>query len=129
MTMADQQSSLGTGACESQAINGVVQSPLQELQQGFSSDPSLALGALEVVAKLFLEQAEYPFHLLLFSELQPVTLDSRSTALSVLTGGEVALLDGTLVGKTTFAFEEELHAFPPPEPPAERQKACPCGSP
>ena len=73
-----------------------------------------ALGAccfLEVVAELaFLSEVD-ALGFLLFAQLQAVAYDFRLAVLAMLARGKVALLNGTFVGETFRAFEEQLHAL------------------
>ena len=48
---------------------------------------------------------------LLLAQLETVADDFSFAVAAVLTGGEVALLDGALVRKAAGAFEKQLHAF------------------
>src|SRR5207248_10326834 len=48
---------------------------------------------------------------LLFAELQAVANNLGLAIFTVLSRSEIALLDGTLIGKTFCPFEEQLHAL------------------
>ena len=102
---------------ETRAPHRVVQTPLEHDDQVFARGALGALGLLEVVAELPLEQAVGALHLLLFAQLQAVTGELLGAArLAVLSGNEVALFDGALLRKTPQAFQEQLLPFPAAQP-------------
>src|SRR5580693_6401894 len=96
---------------EAQAVDHVIQTAFQLLQQQLAGDAFGARSLLEVVAKLtFLREVD-ALGFLFFAQLQAVAYDFRLAVFPVLSGGEVALLDGTLIAEALCAFEEQLHAL------------------
>ena len=63
-------------------------------------------GLFEGVAELALEDAVDAADLLLFAKLEAVADDLRLAVLAVLSGNEVAALDGALFAVAALAFEE-----------------------
>src|SRR5580700_35175 len=96
---------------ETQAVDNVVQAPLQLLQEQFARNASRTRRLLEVVAELALESEIDALRLLLLAQLQAVANDLGLAVFPVLSGSEVALLDGALIAETFRAFEEQLHAL------------------
>ena len=107
--MADQLPRLRPRRRQAQAVDDVVQPPLEQLQQRFAGDAARALGLLEVAAELVLEHAVDALHFLLLAQLQAVAGELRLARLAVLAGREVALLDRALLGIAALALEEQLH--------------------
>jgi hypothetical protein len=116
MTVANNQPCLSAGTGESKPIYGIVQSPLEKLQQGLAGDSSLTLRSFEIDTKLLFQQPVYAFDFLLFAKLQTVALNPRSTALALLTRGEIAILDGALFRQAALPLQEELRSFAPTKP-------------
>src|SRR5262249_23550875 len=94
---------------EAEAVDDVVEPPLEELQQRDAGDAARAFGGLEVPAELILEDAVDALHLLLLAQLKAVAGELRFPRLAVLPGREIALLDRALLGVAALALEEELH--------------------
>jgi hypothetical protein len=116
MTMTHDHASLRARAGEPEAVDDIVQSPFEKLEQDLTGDAALALSALEVKAKLLLEQAVDSLHFLLFAKLKTVSLNPGPTAFALLSRCKIALLYGAFLGKATVTFQEELHPFPPTLP-------------
>src|SRR5256885_4461611 len=96
---------------ESQTEYNVVQTPLQLLQQLLAGHALGARGLLEVVTELpFLREVD-SLRFLLLTQLQAVPYNLGLAVFAMLSGSEVALLDGTLIAKTFRAFEEQLHSL------------------
>src|SRR5450631_3459266 len=109
--MAHQLARLPAGCAEPQAVDDVVEAPLQLLQK---HEAGYTLGArrlFEVVSELtFLGEID-ALGLLFFAQLQAVAHDFGLAVLAMLAGGKISLLDRTLIGKAFGAFEEQLHAL------------------
>src|SRR2546427_5080324 len=80
-------------------------------QQVDAGDARLALGQLEVVPELLLEQSVGPARLLLGAELQAVVRCLALARLPVHAGREGAALDGALRRVAALALEIELGAL------------------
>src|SRR5204863_4070302 len=106
---------LGARRGESEPEDDVVQPSLEIDEQQLAGDPLLAIGRFEGQAELLFKQAIHPLDLLLLPELDAVTLQ-LDPALPVLAGGEVALLDGALLGEAAVPLQEQLHPLPAAEP-------------
>src|SRR6202050_4282670 len=94
---------------EAQAENHIVETPLKLLQKQFAGDATSARGFLEVIAKLAFEREVDALGFLLLAQLQAIANDLGLAVFPMLSGSEVALLDGTLIAETLGAFEEKLH--------------------
>ena len=70
-------------------------------------------GLFEGAAELAFQHAVDAAHLLLFAQLQAVADDLRLAVLAVLSGNEVALLDGALLAVAALALEKQFHALAP----------------
>ena len=66
---------------------------------------------LEVVAELAFQREVNALGFLLLAQLQAVANNLGLAVFPVLSGSEVALLDGTLIAETLCAFEEQLHSL------------------
>ncbi|SPE45587.1 hypothetical protein SBA7_900029 [Candidatus Sulfotelmatobacter sp. SbA7] len=111
VAVAHQLAGLTTGNAEAEAMHDRVQAAFQLLQKHFASHTLGACRFLEVVTELAFLSEVHALGLLLFAQLQTVAHDFRLAVLTVLAGGEVALLDGTLIAEAFWAFEEELNAL------------------
>ena len=83
---------------EAQAVDDVVETALELLQQDLAGDALGAAGLLEVVAELAFQHEVDALGLLLFAQLQAVADDLGLAVFAMLAGNEVALLDGALFG-------------------------------
>ena len=96
---------------KTQTKNHVVQTPLELLQQQLAGHTTRARGLLEVVAELAFLGKVNALRFLLFAQLQTLAHDLGLAVFPMLSGSEVALLDGALVAETFRAFEEQLYAL------------------
>src|SRR5579862_3128356 len=111
VSMADQLTSLTARLGESEAEHDVIETPLELLQQPLAGHALSARSLFEVVAELaFLGEVD-ALGLLLLAQLQAVAYDLGLAIFPVLSGGEIALLDGALIAEALGAFEEQLHAL------------------
>ena len=76
------------------------------LQEQFTGYAPRSSGLLEVIPKLAFEGEIDALGFLLLSQLKTVADDLGFTVFPMLSGSEVALLDGTLIAKTLCAFQE-----------------------
>src|SRR5262245_9624765 len=112
MAVAHELPRLGARGCEPEAVDDVVEPPLEHAQELLAGD-ARALGGLGVVsAELLLEQAVVAARLLLLAQLEQV-LRLLDAAAPVLARRIAAALDRALLGQAALALEEELHAFAP----------------
>jgi len=102
---------LPPGLGKAQTKNNVVQPTLKLLQEQLAGNAPGTRRLLEVIAKLAFQHEVDAFRFLLLAELQTVANNLGLAILPVLSGSEIALLDGTLIAKTLCAFEEQLHAL------------------
>src|SRR4051794_31970566 len=93
---------------ETEPVDHVVETPLEQLEQGDTSDALGPFRFLEVAAELVFEHAVNALDLLLLAQLQAVAGELRLTRLAVLTGREVALLDGALLRVAALSLQEKL---------------------
>ncbi len=96
---------------EPKAENHVVETTLELLQEQFAGDATRARGLLEVVTELAFEREVDALGFLLLAQLQAVANNLGLAVFPMLSGSEVALLDGALIAETFGAFEEQLHAL------------------
>ena len=82
----------GTCGSHAQAVNDVVEAALEQLQEDLTGDTLHRRSLLEEVAELFFEYAVSVLGFLLLAELYAVLRGFAATVLTVLAGGEVALL-------------------------------------
>ena len=111
MAVTHQLARLTTRNRKAEAIDNVVQTPLQLLQQQFAGDALAARRLLEVVAELAFLREVHALRLLLFAKLQAVAHDLGLAIFTVLARSEITFFDRTLVRKALCAFEEQLHAL------------------
>src|SRR6202011_6018773 len=91
VSVAHQLARLAPRLGEAQAVDHVVETPLQLLQQLLAGHALRARGLLEVVAELaFLREVD-ALGFLLLAELQAVAYNFSLPALAMLSGSEVAL--------------------------------------
>src|SRR5206468_3595066 len=102
---------LATRLRKSQAVDDVVQTPLELLQQLLAGHALGLRSLLEVVAELAFLREVNALGLLFFTQLQTVANDLGFAVFPMLSGSEVTLLDRTLVAEALCAFEEQLHAL------------------
>jgi len=110
VSVAHDLACLATRHGEAHAVNNVVETGLELLQQQLTGNAGLARSGLVVCAELGLEREVDALGLLLLAELQAVAYDLGLAGLAVLAWGEVALLNGALVGEALRALEEKLYA-------------------
>jgi hypothetical protein len=116
VTVRDQLARLRTRAGKSRAIYNVVQAALEHDHQVRPRGPLRARGFGVVVTELLFEQTVCALHPLLFAQLHAVADHFWPARLPVLSGREIAFLDGAFFRKTPEAFEEEFHPFPAAQP-------------
>src|SRR5688572_10023364 len=116
MAVAHQLPRLRPRRREAEAVDDVVEPPLEQLQQRLAGDPARAIRHLEVPAELVLQHAVDALDLLLLAQLQTVADQLGLAQLAVLPGREVALLDRTLLRVAALPLQEELHPFAPAKP-------------
>ena len=109
--VAHQLSRLAPRLCEAQTEHYIVETTLQLLQKQFAGHALCARRLLEVVAELAFEREVNTLGFLLFAQLQTVANNLGLTVFPMLSGSEVALLDGALIAETLCAFEEQLHSL------------------
>src|SRR5690606_9208986 len=107
----DQLPGLGARIGEAHAVDDVVETGLENLQEIVARHATTPNGLLVVLAKLRLENAVVPAHLLLLAKLQAELGRAPGAALSVLAGAVAALADRTLVGVAARALQIELDAL------------------
>src|SRR4030095_11101628 len=110
MPGARERPRLGARGCEPEAVDDVVEPPLEHAQELLARD-ARAFRSLRVVgAELLLEQAVVAARLLLLAQLEQV-LRLLDAAASVLARRIAAALDRALLGQAALALQEELHAL------------------
>jgi hypothetical protein len=106
---------LTAGDAEAEAVDDVIETALELFEQLCAGDTLEADGLLEVVPELaFLGEVD-AFGFLFFAQLETVAYDLGLFVFPVLSGSEVAFLNGTLVAEALRALQEELDAFPATE--------------
>jgi hypothetical protein len=127
--MANQLASLTASYGKPQTVDNVVQTPLELLQQHLARHALGANRLLEIISELaFLGEID-TLCFLLFAKLQTIPDNLRLTIFAVLAGGEVALLDGTLIGKTLSALQKQLDALAAAKTAYCILVTCQCSSP
>src|SRR5262249_26076606 len=101
---------------EPQAVDHVVEAPLEELEEVLARHALHADGLVVVAAELPLGEAVDALHLLLLAQLRAVVRELAPPGLAVLAGGVGAPLVAALVRVAAVALEKELHVFAPAEP-------------
>src|SRR3984893_5727864 len=109
VAMAHKLSRLAPGLRKAEAVDNIVQPPLQLLQEQFAGDASGARRLFKVIAELALLGKVNALGFLLFAQLQTIAYDLGLAVLAMLSRGEVTLLDRTFVAEAFGAFEEQLH--------------------
>jgi hypothetical protein len=110
VTMTDHLAGLIARRSESEAIDGVVQTALQQAQQVLTSDALLTGRDLVVRPKLLLQNTVDALRLLFLAQRDTVFRVTR-TLLAGLSRGIRTLLDATLVGVAAITLQEELFTF------------------
>jgi hypothetical protein len=105
--MVNDLSSLATRRTETESINNVIKSSLQEYEKLSSRHTLCRSRSLEGVVELSLEEAVGPLNLLLLTKLNLVVGEGL-TSTAVLTWTTLSLLYRALAGETPLALEEEL---------------------
>ena len=108
--MADELPCLGASRAESHAVDDVVQTRLEQLQQVRAGRALVLRGHREIAAELPLEDAVGPTQLLLLAQLIAVVRLAHAGFHAVLTWLGVELALG--VERSTRAFQEEIGPFP-----------------
>src|SRR5208337_1619871 len=112
VSVAHQLARLAAGNAKAQAVDHVVQTPLELLEQLRACHTLEPDRLLEVIPELaFLGEVD-AFGFLFFAQLQTVAYNLGLLVFPVLAGSEVAFLNRTFVAEALSAFEEELDAFP-----------------
>src|SRR3954464_5343927 len=122
--MANQLPRLRAGGREPEAVDHIVETALEQLQQRFAGNPALAIRHFEVAPELVLQHAVNALDLLLFAELQAVAHELRLAQLSVLSRRQIALLDRALLRIAALPLQEELHSFAPAQPANRSDVTC-----
>jgi hypothetical protein len=91
--------------------NYIIQAALKLLQEKLAGNPPGTRGFLEIVAELTFQREVDALCFLLLAQLQAIANNLGFAVFPMLSGSEVALLDGALIAKTFCAFEEKLHAL------------------
>ena len=105
VTVVDHLAGLGAAGAEAHAEDDAVQAALQVLHQVLAGDALLQRCLLERDAELPFQHAVHTADFLLFAKLQAVAHNLLSAVLAMLSGDEVALLDGALFAVAALAFE------------------------
>jgi hypothetical protein len=109
--VTDDLASLATAEREAQTVDNVVETRLQLLQQQFAGHAGLVRSLLVVGAELRLQREVDALGLLLLAQLQTVAHNLLHLArLAMLSRGEVALLNGALLGEALGSLEEKFRA-------------------
>src|SRR5215210_3189338 len=116
VAVADELPRLGPRSREAEAVDDVVEPPLQHHQEVLAGDALAAVGLLEIVAELALEHAIDALDLLLLAELQAVAQRPTAAPRAVLARREVAPLDRALLFEAAVTLEKQLHPLPAAEP-------------
>src|SRR5579872_956082 len=112
MPVRYQLTRLSARRCEVQAINDVVEPPLEELQEGASGLSGHASSLAKVIFELSLVNAVVLAHLLLLAQLTAILGDLLTGfALRLLAGRRSAAFNCALFRETAVAFEEQLDFF------------------
>src|SRR3954463_2672765 len=122
--MANQLPRLRAGGREPEAVDHIVETALEQLQQRFAGNPALAIRHFEVAAELVLQHAINALDLLLFAQLQAVAYELRLAQLSVLSWRQIALLNRALLRIAALPLQEELHSFAPAQPANRSDVTC-----
>src|ERR1700704_4565593 len=109
VAMAHKLSRLAPGLRKTEAVDNIVQPPLQLLQEQFAGDASGARRLFKVIAELAFLGKVNALGFLLFAQLQTIADDLGLAVLTMLSRGEVTLFDRTFVAEALGAFEEQLH--------------------
>ena len=109
--MTHQLPRLRAGAGHTQPIDRVIEAAFEHGKKQFARDSLGGECFLEIGAELGLQHAVEPAQLLLLTELQAVALDSRPTALAVLSRHEITPVDGALIRQASLSLQKQLHAF------------------
>jgi hypothetical protein len=109
MPVADQLARLPPRLREAETEDYVIETPLKLLQKQFAGHTTRACGLFKIVTELAFEREVDAFGFLLLAQLQTVADNLGLAVFPMLSGSEVAFLDGTLIAKTLCAFEEQLH--------------------
>ncbi len=111
VAVGDELARLGAGVRKAQPVDRVVETHLEELEEGFAG-LAWPLGSFgEEAAELALQQAVGATDLLLLAQLHAAAGELAGAALAVLAGACVAALDGAFAAHAAIALKEELHAF------------------
>ena len=89
MAVAHELPRLRARGREAEAVDHVVEAPLEQLQQRLAGDAARAVGHLEVAPELVLEHPVDALDLLLLAQLQAVAHELRLAQLAVLPGGRL----------------------------------------
>ena len=108
MSVRNKLSCFGAAHCEACAVDNVVQTALEQLEEVLALHTGHLLSQLEVMMELLLQQAVVLLCLLLLAELGCV-LTCLFSALTVLAGGIAAAGYCTLIGIASVTLEEELY--------------------
>ncbi|BAF58528.1 hypothetical protein PTH_0348 [Pelotomaculum thermopropionicum SI] len=115
VAVPDQLPGFVPGSPQAQAVNNVVQAPLQKPKQVFTGDAGLPFGLFKVPAELAFQNAVNPAGLLLLAKLQAV-LGNLLPALAVLPRRVRPAVYGALGGVAPVAFQVKLQSLPAAEP-------------
>src|SRR5579862_6806877 len=112
MPVTNDLSRLRERTCEAEAIDDVVETPLEQHQQVLTGDPVHPLRLGEVIRELPLHHPVDALDLLLLSQANRKFRETRA-GLAVCAGRIIAPLDRALVTVASLSLEEEFQSFAP----------------
>ena len=105
----DQLTCLGAGGSQAHAVDDVVETGFQQLQQQFAGVAALAGSFGKVATELALQDAVHALDFLLLTQLQAIVAGALAAGATMLSGLGVGL--GLGVEGATSALQEEIGAF------------------
>src|SRR4051794_1717521 len=124
VTVADHLARLRAAGAEAHTVDDAVEAALQAGHQVLAGDAFGVCGLFVGAAELALENAVDAPDLLLFTKLETVADDFGLAVLSMLSGNEIAALDGALLAVAALALEEQFHALAPALPANGADVSC-----
>ena len=110
MTVTDELTSFLSGSSKAEAVNNVVQSGFEDLEQVFAGDAALSSSLFKVSCELALENAIVTLSGLLSAQLSSI-LRGLLSALAVLAGERLSSGESALFAVASLALEEQLLAL------------------
>src|SRR5699024_936123 len=107
--VVDDLACLGARGAKAHAVDNVVKTAFEQLDEDFTRVAPTTLGFLEVAAELFFEYAVHALELLLFTQLQAVVGCARARGAAMLAGAGIKLALG--VQRAARAFQKEIGAL------------------